>query len=171
MKSITVTLATLVLGLTAGAASAGDGEGDRERRHSMSHPGGPSMMHGMGDPQRMVERMSHWLELDETQQQDLANVWLAAEPQFKSLRNRLRTNRESIAGLKVGNVNYEQDVHTLATENGQLATEMTLLAAQLRADIYARLTPEQQLKFAEGAGKMRHHSRERHHPGEGDTEL
>ena len=40
-------------------------------------------------------------------------------------------------------------------DNGQIATELTFLLAELRRNIYSRLSPDQQQKLAEGGIEMR----------------
>ena len=67
--------------------------------------------------------------------------------------------------MDVNASDYGTKIQSLAAENGEIATEMTLLTSQLRVDIHAKLTPLQQQKLADGAGRMRQHRdehREKH---------
>ena len=132
-------------------------QGDRGGKPGAGHS---MMFRGPVDPERMVERMSRWLELDETQRQELTNIVLAAEPQVSELQARMRSNHDAVASLDVEDANYSTRIGTLALESGQIATEMTLLHAQIRADIHLNLSPEQQQKMAAGGHRMRPHYRD-----------
>ena len=119
----------------------------REHAHE-SQVGGESRRHhrmpfAMEDPERMLAHISRRLDLDDDQQQQLQNVVLAAKPQMQSLRDRARSVHESIRSLDPDSNDYDLRVHELATESGQVATEMTLAMAGLRAQVHAVLTPEQ----------------------------
>lgn len=156
----TMTVATLLFASLFAGNPIMAGEGERAA-HGGSHAGmrGPGAgfgMHGMPDPERMVGHISSWLELDETQTQELTNVVLAVKPQLLALREKARANREAIAALDGSASDYGVNIHNLAVENGQIATEMTLLVSQLRVDIHSKLTDEQRQKLTEGANRMRH---------------
>lgn len=146
-----VVAATLVI---SGPALAGDGQHD-SHDSMRGHGGGFMAMQGVPDPERMLRHISRWLSLDETQTQELRNVVIAAKPQLNALREKARANHEAMATLDVNASNYEARVENLATDNGQLATELTFLLAELRRDIYSRLSPDQQQKLAEGGIEMR----------------
>ena len=155
MKTRTLVTAMMVALIIAGPAIAG--EGDRES-HGGSHGGmrGQGMsMHGMPDPEQMVAHISRWLELDDAQTKELKNVALVAQPQMLALRERARTNREAIAALDGQASDYGTQIEALAIENGQIATEMTMLVSQLRVDIHSKLTDEQRQKLTEGGDQMR----------------
>jgi len=149
---------TLIIGLAAGPLYAQDEA--PERRHG---PGkrGPSMMHGMEDPTRMIAHIGRWLELDEQQQQELENIALASKPQLSALRDKGRANHDAIRNLDPASSDYDVSIHALAAENGQIATELTLLMAQLKSDIHAVLTPEQQQQLATGRESLREMERKR----------
>ena len=143
--------AIALIALTLPAFAQDDGPRGRHGDGPM-HPG---MMQGMEDPERMIRGLGRWLELDEQQQQQLENIALAARPQFDALRERAMSNHEGIRTLDAADAGYETRLHELAAENGQIATEMTLLGARFRADINAILTPEQQQQLREGHDRMR----------------
>ena len=78
MKSKTVAIvAIIILASISGTALAGDSRSAMRDR-------GPGMF-GDADPQRMVARISRYLELDEAQHQELENIALAAEPGISAL--------------------------------------------------------------------------------------
>jgi Spy/CpxP family protein refolding chaperone len=152
MKTVQIAFAALLL--ISGPALAGDGQHD-SHAGMRGHGGGLMPMQGEPDPERMVRHISRWLSLDETQTQELSNVVIAAKPQLKALRERARVNHDAIKALDVAASDYGARIENLATDNGQLATEMTLLLAQMRRDIYSKLSPEQQQKLTEEADEMR----------------
>ena len=85
----------------------------------------------------MVARISRYLELDEAQHQELENIALAAEPGISALRQRAKDNRAAIAELDPADPGYSAELQNLATESGQIATEMTMALATLKADVTA----------------------------------
>ena len=78
---------------------------------------------------------------------------------MQSLRDKARSVHEAMRSLDPDSSDYELRVHELATQSGQIATEMTLLVASLRAQVHAVLTPEQ--KNALEAMRTSSRSRER----------
>ena len=157
-------LATLIF---AGVVMAGDGK--HGHREGMRDPG--MGMHGMRDPQRMVDHLSRWLDLDETQTAELGNVILASKPQMTELRERVRVNQKAIMSLDVNASDYNARIESLALEKGQLVTAVTLLVAQLRADINSKLTPAQQQKLAEGVNRKRQRWQEHQRAYADDEQL
>ena len=154
MKSKTVAIvAIIILASISGTALAGDSRSAMRDR-------GPGMF-GDADPQRMVARISRYLELDEAQHQELENIALAAEPGISALRQRAKDNRAAIAELDPADPGYSAELQNLATESGQIATEMTMALATLKADVHALLTEEQQQKLAEGKSRLKQHARDR----------
>ncbi len=166
-RSIALAAALLAIGTFANA-----GEGDRGRHHGKPGDHHRQMAH-MRNPERMVERMSEHLGLDETQTQELHNVVLAAKPQMDSLRERGRANRTALKEIDTDAPDYEQTIQALAAERGELATEMTLLRSQIRNDIHAKLTPEQIQQLDEAKAQMRQKfkdRRRRHGDDSGDDQ-
>jgi len=162
MNRIAERTGLLAIGVMASAVMAGlvmAGEGGHEHREGKRGAG--MGMHGMQNPQRMVQHLSRWLDLDEAQTAELGNVVLATKPQMTELRERVRANHEAIMSLDVNASDYDARVQSLALEKGQLATEMTLLVAQVRVDINSKLTPAQQQTLAEGMNRKRQRWQER----------
>ena len=180
MKSKHALLALLLTATAAsGLALAGDSEpGDQDGRKERGER--PHMMGDrMHDPEKMVSRMTRWLELDDNQQQEVSNIMMVASPQLKSLKDRERANREALHVLDVNDPDYSIRIQDVAADNGAIASEMTMVMAEMRSNINAVLTPEQQQKMTDGAGRMREHFKDRrgsreegHHvleSGEGQT--
>jgi Spy/CpxP family protein refolding chaperone len=162
MKTIIATTMLACSFFIAEPTLAGDGEPHPEGRGGWRGPGPGMPMAGMQDPERMVGHISRWLELDDMQTQELRNVALAAKPQLQTLRDKALANHEAVIALDGNSGDYAAKIKNLALENGQIATEMTLLASQLRVDIRSKLTEEQRVKLSEGADRMRRGWRGKH---------
>lgn len=150
--------------LLVGAVWAGPENDDYE--HRGMHRGHAGMMHGGPDFDRMVEHMSRLLELDDAQEQAIRNIVEDARPKAKALRERANANREAIRALNVSDTDYDAKLQKLAAENGEVATQLTLLHGRVRAQVSGELTPEQQATLSERRAKMRHGSRHWRHHGE-----
>ena len=133
-------LAVVTIAVLSTFAFAGDDEG---RRGPDRHAGGPGF--GMFDPGMMVGRMARHLDLDDAQRESVKNIMEAAKPELKALREQFGANRKALEELDAG----DPEVQNIATSNGQLATEATLLFARIRGEIHAVLTEEQLAKAAE----------------------
>jgi Spy/CpxP family protein refolding chaperone len=68
--------------------------------------------------------------------------------------------------LNVSDTDYDAKLQKLAGENGEVATQLTLLHGRVMAQVNGELTPEQQAELSERRGKMRDGSRHRRHHGE-----
>jgi Spy/CpxP family protein refolding chaperone len=136
MKCSMNALAVIVLLATSMAATA------------QGFDGSPEMRSKFADPERLVEHLSRRLDLDDTQQQALANVVNAAAPEMNELRESARANRDAIRELDVNDPDYDAKLSNLAVENGELASTATLLHGRLRAELNALLTPEQRETLA-----------------------
>ena len=163
-----VTMATAVMMCTAAGtyAFAQDSEGQEGKRHMR---GASHRMHhdGFGDPARMLEMMTRHLELDDNQSQTIGDILEAAKPEIDALRERLQAARKAMHELDLSDSGYEANLQTLSTDIGALSAEAALLQGMLRADVYAKLTPEQRERAAEGRSRMRdrfRHGGGRHAP-------
>jgi protein CpxP len=136
MKQSMNALAVIMLLATSMAASA------------QGFDGSPEMRGKFADPERLVQHLSRRLDLDDTQQQALANVVDAAAPEMSELRESARANRDAIRELDVNDPDYDAKLSNLARENGELASTATLLHGRLRAEMNALLTPEQRETLA-----------------------
>lgn len=118
------------------------------------HHGG---MRGFGDPERMLERMSRHLGLDDIQAQQVSNVFVAAKPEIEVLRDEFVNNRNAMRALDASDPDYDVELQNLSAANADLAAQMTLLHGRVRADIAAILTPEQ-LEMLRSRDQHRRHN-------------
>lgn len=171
-KIVALTTAAMLLTAAGSCAFAQDSSGHDGKRHG--HGAGHRMNHEeFGDPARMLEMMTRHLDLDDTQSQTISNILEAAKPQIDALRERGQAARKAMHELDVDDPDYGSKLQQLSTEIGAVASEATLLHGQLRADIFAELTPEQRAQAAEGREGMRdrfrHEGSRRWHSSESDT--
>ena len=103
----------------------------------------------------MVERMANHLNLDDIQRQTVQNILDAAQAEIDALRERGKANHDAMRALDASNPDHSALINNIAIENGQLATEGTLLHDRIRNDINAVLTDEQREKLAQGRDGMR----------------
>lgn len=142
-------LLAITLLLALGAAVA---------EHPGRHAGG---LHGIGNPERMVEHMARRLDMDENQTQVLRNIVTATAPAMREQREAIRSNREAIAALDVSDPDYAAKLDNLAAESGRLAADMTRAHGRLRAEIFTALTPVQRESLEQEIATMRDSGRGR----------
>ena len=144
---IFLSAAALFSGVEGVSAQSEDGEAREGRAGEWR--GHRGFGRGLGDPVRMIERMSRHLDLDETQQQNIRNIIDAARPEFDELRERARSNRNAMRDLDPSNPDYSALLNNLAIENGELVAEGTLLFGRVRSEIDAQLTETQRAELRE----------------------
>jgi Spy/CpxP family protein refolding chaperone len=132
-------LAAVALAMVSSAATAGPGGF-----------GGP----GMAEPRLMLEHMADHLDLDDIQRETVENIIEAVKPEFESLREQGRANREAIAALDPADPAYSTELNRVAVSNGELATQATLLMARVRTEVNAVLTDEQIAKLERSRERM-----------------
>jgi len=108
--------------------------------------GGPGMMMGAPSP-RMLERMASELQLTADQQQKIKGVYESARPEMEEVRDRARANAEKLRAAQPGSLNYDAVVAEVARNAGDLATRAVTNGAQLRAEVWKVLTPDQRQKL------------------------
>ncbi len=160
LQSVSIGLTVFLLG----AVWAGPENDDYD--HRGMHHGHGGMMHRGPNFDRMVEHMSRLLELDDAQEQAIRNIVDDARTKAKALHERAKANREAMHALNVSDTDYDAKLQKLAAENGEVATQLTLLHGRVMAQVNGELTPEQQAELSERRGKMRDGSRHRRHHGE-----
>lgn len=102
---------------------------------------------GLRDPARMVQRLASRLDLDETQEQVIRNITEAAKPEVEALRERARANFTAMRELSTDDPDYSAKLSNLSLENGEIATQGTLLMGRVRAEVTAALTAEQKAEL------------------------
>jgi Spy/CpxP family protein refolding chaperone len=167
MKSIRNLLAGSVLSgalaAAAGASLAADNAAPPPAATAQHEPG---QHFGPG-------RIFSKLGLNAEQQQSIKAIFTAARPQMKNLHEQMRANHVKLMQTKPDDPNYASVVAEAAQSNATLASQRTTQGAQMRAQMYAVLTPAQKTQFAALEAKWQaephHRGRGAHGPGEGDA--
>ncbi len=108
--------------------------------------------------QQRYERMADRLDMNDEQRQQLKQIHRQARPQMLELKDAMQDNREALRKLDPQSPQFDTQVAELAKQQGELVTQKIIQRNQLRAKVFAILTPEQR----EMAKKMkRNHSGKR----------
>lgn len=121
---------------------------------------GPMMMPGMMHP-GMFERMADELDLTTEQRDKIRGYFEAARPGMQELAAKQRANAEQLMDAKPDDPKYASIVQKASQEAGALTTQMVQQGAQVRAQVYGVLTPEQRTKLAAKQAEMRERMAER----------
>ncbi len=143
---LVVLFTATLIGSPGDVAAQSDDESGRWSHASQRH-GGPGR--AFGDPARFVERMARRLDLDDVQEQTIANAIDAAKPEIEALRERSRANRAALRELDATSADYGASLDALSLEQGQIATERSMLMGRLRAEVASVLTEEQRAELSE----------------------
>lgn len=121
--------------------------------------------HGEGPPtERMMERMSEKLGLDEQQQASIRALIEEHRPLMRENREAMRENRRELRDLVRGDAFDEAALRSLAAEQGDRVTDRIVERSLMMRAVRDVLTPEQQAeaermmeRFGERHG--RHHGK------------
>jgi len=148
MKSIRNVLAgSLVAGgvLLAAAASFGiaSAADDATASTTTAAPTARSGHHAWG-PGRLYAK----LNLTAEQQASIKAIYTAAKPQMQSLHATMKANHLKMMQTTPDDPNYASVVAEVAQSNATLASERTTQSSEIKAQIYALLTPAQKTQLA-----------------------
>lgn len=157
----TILAAPVALFLACGLATAQVPQTDNPDDAGSQDVKGRRMEHrgprGRMGPEQMVRMITHRLELDETQTEQLHNIAAGAKPEFDALRAKRIANREATLNLDVDDPDYGVKSQNLAAASGEIAASSAELMSRIRADIHAILTPEQREQLAAAAENGKRH--------------
>ncbi len=151
MKSIRKVLAgSMVAGGALLAAAAGfgvasaadDATASATTTAPSATPGHPGH-HGWG-PWRIYSK----LNLTAEQKASIKAIYTAAKPQMQSLHATMQANHLKMTQTTPDDPNYANVVAEVAQSNATLASERTTQSSQIKAQIYALLTPAQKTQLA-----------------------
>jgi Spy/CpxP family protein refolding chaperone len=93
-------------------------------------------------------RLYSKLGLTAEQQASIKAVWTAAKPQMQSLHEQMKANHQKLRQTKPDDPNYGNVVAEVAQSEATLASQRTSQMAEIRAQMYAVLTPAQKTQLA-----------------------
>jgi periplasmic protein CpxP/Spy len=124
--------------------------------------------HGFGR-----ERLFSKLGLSSEQKASIKAIFTTAKPQMKSLHEQMRANHLKLMQAKPDDPNYAHVVAEVAQSNATLASQRTTQRAELKAQMYAVLTPAQKTQLntleAQWAANPHHGHWGRHGPHAADA--
>lgn len=141
------------LALTAGVyASSQDPNTNGPHGPLMGHRGGPPMG-GMGPELLGPGMLGPQLGLDEAQKERIKGVIQAHGEEWKAIAERMRTARQALdEAVNADGVN-ESLIRQRSTAVGLVEADAAVVRARVRAEVFQLLTPDQQTKARELAGK------------------
>lgn len=145
-KHIIIGITAALIGattLTASLASAG-GKWDRcddEGRHNKY-----TQMSGARD-HKQLRRMVRKLDLSETQQAQLKQLFRDQREVMDSLHDQRKAMRSAMQNLDVSATDYDQQLSGLIGQAEQMAAAMVTQRAAQKKAMFELLTPEQQTQF------------------------
>ncbi len=98
---------------------------------------------------KMLSHLDSELDLSSEQYGEVAGLIKAHHDKQSSGREQMHAAFKKMRSLSPASDDYLQQASTLASEQAQAMQQHMVARAQLKADIYALLTPEQQRRFAE----------------------
>lgn len=103
---------------------------------------GPGMFGG-----HMVHFFSDYLDLTDAQQAQVKQILAKDQPAVQPLVLQMHENRQQMRQLIESNAFDEAKVRTLASQQAQTMTELTVQKAHLYSDLYQVLTADQKTKL------------------------
>jgi periplasmic protein CpxP/Spy len=130
-KLLTAALAViLVMGVAAAwAAAAGQGRWGNS-----------------GFEHHMLGMMTDYLDLTDAQQAQVKQIFASEKPTMMPLVQQLHQTRQQLQQLEQSNAFDEAKVRTLASQQAQTMTELTVEKAKVANQIFNLLTPDQKAK-------------------------
>ena len=110
-------------------------------------PPGPGH-HGSGHGERGPMHLYSKLGLTAEQQSSIEAILVAAKPQMKSLHDQMHANQMKMMQTKPDDPSYANVAAEVAQSEATLAARRTQQASELRAQMYAVLTPSQKTQLA-----------------------
>lgn len=120
---------------------------------------------GIPNPELMLEHMADHLDLDEAQRDSIQAIMESVRPEAKALREQARSNRQALHDADRSSPDYENVVNEVAVSNGNLATQATLLFAQVSGEVRDILTEEQLEKLERARERMQSRGKRRFQRG------
>ncbi len=148
-RSIVALLAASTLSMAAATYAGGYGQG-HHGKHGNHHGG----MHGL-----MFERA---LDLTAEQKAAVDNIYSEAKQQRKAASSERREVRQAMMDLNPGDADYQTKVATLAQQQAARVEQKILAHADVQAQIYEVLTPEQREELEGLKQEAKNRSAKRH---------
>jgi protein CpxP len=104
----------------------------------------PGTHGGHHGPWRLLGKLG----LSAAQKQQIKDIMVAAHPQMQSLHEQMRANSLKMQEVRPTDPNYASVASLTSQTHGTLSAQMMAQRADLRAQVFKVLTPEQQTQLA-----------------------
>lgn len=148
MKKIsTISTLLLVLLMSAGTVFAWPG-GHGDKQHGNCDRRGEGMSYEQHEDrmENRLERMAVILDLSDKQKKQMKDLHEKNWKNHQTMRTQMQTSRDELRDYKFGKDFNESEFRAKAQKLADLKTEMMVQRAQHKQNIYALLTPDQQVK-------------------------
>jgi Spy/CpxP family protein refolding chaperone len=158
--SVAAGAALIVAALPATLAGAQDGPAAAGPPAAGAHPGGAG--HEWG-PMHIYSQLG----LSTTQKADIHTILAAAAPAMKTLHEQARANEAKLRQTSPDDPGYASVSAEVSQTHGSLASQIVAKRADVRAQIYALLTPAQKTQLTALEAKWQAEGPQHwgHHPG------
>ena len=133
--------------LTGAAWSAATESGADAPPPPGMHHGGPGMMIPGLFPPHALKQIGEELGLTPEQHQTIKGLFDQAKPGFEQLHKQMRANAELLVKTRPDDSAYQTVVANVSQSTSEVTAQLVLQGSQLRAQIFAVLTPEQKAKL------------------------
>jgi protein CpxP len=161
MKSIrnllTATLLTAGVVLTAATCPVVASAADATAAPPPPPPGAHGWHHHRG-PWHLLGKLG----LSAAQQQQIKDIMTAARPQMQSLHEQIHANSLKLEQTKPTDPNYSSIASQVSQTHGSLSAQAMTQRAEVRAQVFKVLTPEQQTQLAALEAQARESRAQKH---------
>jgi protein CpxP len=102
---------------------------------------------GFGDP--MMGMFFHRLNLTDAQKAQFKQIMTQERPTLKPLMQQMRQGQEQLRTLEMSGSFDEAQARTIATQQSQTMTELTVQKARIESQMIQALTPDQKTQLAQ----------------------
>jgi len=134
--------------LLAGAAWSAATDSAPDAPPPGMHHGGPGMMVPGLFPPHALKQIGEELGLTPEQHQTIKGLFDQAKPGFEQLHKQMRANAELLMKTRPDDSAYQTVVANVSQSTSEITSQLVLQGSQLRAQIFAVLTPDQKSKLA-----------------------
>lgn len=142
---------------------AHSGKSCEQRQHRSGHF---SMMNGHGpmnkNPEKMIEMMSHKLDLSDEQRDQAFTKLDDFRPQMQQAHQAISDGMKRIHEIDSGSDDFRSNLNELADQQGKLVAQAIKLHTTMHVEFEELLTAEQKLKLKEMQQKHGNHHGRKH---------
>jgi Spy/CpxP family protein refolding chaperone len=147
-KQTKIALAGLLVLLASVAFAQTDSSAQANSAPAQQQGPGPRHFH-----RAKMEYMGRYLQLSDAQKAQVKQIRASEKPTIMPLMEQLHAKRQQLRALEQSGTFDEAKARTLAAEQSQILTNLTVERARIHSQIFNILTPEQKAKATELANR------------------